>query len=309
MKKTQLQKVILEVLKEDNWMKDAFNDPKKKGALHKSLGVPEDKPIPDSRVDSELSGIHSKVDRGQKLTPAELTKQRSLQATKNAKKANEDTLLKSIDEDLYGAEPSIGEKIKIYGGKYKGKAGKIIGAKFQEYFTVDIPKIGKVKIAYKDVFNFSSKTNEQVIEDEIPGGKGDDANEADFDPKEVEMGKKIEMEHTGDPVKAKEITLDHLTEDPKYYTKLNNAGLADELKSEAIRKEIRSIIKEYYDDEQSTKFVDAVLGLLHAAKNALSSNIEKSAETYYSQYFRTAQKRIETLNSTTKFLKLLTTLK
>ena len=62
MKKTQLQKLILEVLKEDNWMKDAFNDPKKKGALHKSLGVPEDKPIPDSRVDSELSGIHSKVE-------------------------------------------------------------------------------------------------------------------------------------------------------------------------------------------------------------------------------------------------------
>lgn len=49
-----------------------------------------------------------------------------------------------------------------------------------------------------------------------------------FDSKEIEVGIKVEMEHTNDPKKAREIALDHLAEDPDYYTKLYNAGLADE---------------------------------------------------------------------------------
>ena len=38
--------------------------------------------------------------------------------------------------------------------------------------------------------------------------------------KQIEMGLKVEMEHTDDKDKAMEITLDHLWEDPSYYTKL-----------------------------------------------------------------------------------------
>ena len=67
-------------------------------------------------------------------------------------------------------------------------------------------------------------------EDQIPGGKGDNAKASKFDPKELDMGVKTEMEHTDDKARALEITLDHLTEDPKYYSKLKASGLADELK-------------------------------------------------------------------------------
>lgn len=56
--------------------------------------------------------------------------------------------------------------------------------------------------------------------DEIPGGKGDDAIPQEFDKDQVLMGIRHEMEHTNDKDKALEIALDHLTEDPKYYTKL-----------------------------------------------------------------------------------------
>ena len=38
----------------------------------------------------------------------------------------------------------------------------------------------------------------------------------------------VEMEHTNDPDIAKEIAMDHLTEDPDYYSKLIKAGLATE---------------------------------------------------------------------------------
>lgn len=38
--------------------------------------------------------------------------------------------------------------------------------------------------------------------------------------KQLNMGLKIEKEHTDDPKKAKEIAMDHLAEDPMYYTKI-----------------------------------------------------------------------------------------
>jgi hypothetical protein len=49
--------------------------------------------------------------------------------------------------------------------------------------------------------------------------------EKDVDPKQLEMGIKVEMEHTDDKKVAKTIALDHLAEDPKYYTKLAKAKL------------------------------------------------------------------------------------
>lgn len=49
-------------------------------------------------------------------------------------------------------------------------------------------------------------------------------------PHELRMGRRVEMEHTTDHKIAEKIALDHLSEDPFYYTKLKHAGLADELK-------------------------------------------------------------------------------
>lgn len=63
----------------------------------------------------------------------------------------------------------------------------------------------------------------------LVGGKGDTKDISDFDAKEVEMGMKVELEHTKDINVAKEIVADHLSEDPAYYSKLKGSGLADEL--------------------------------------------------------------------------------
>lgn len=56
--------------------------------------------------------------------------------------------------------------------------------------------------------------------DVLPGGLGDDRPDSDFDPKQLKMGIKVELEHTGDRALAKEIAKDHLTEMPDYYTRL-----------------------------------------------------------------------------------------
>lgn len=56
--------------------------------------------------------------------------------------------------------------------------------------------------------------------DKIKGGYADNAKEFDFCSKELKMGIKVEMEHTDDPDKAKEIAMDHLMEISDYYTRL-----------------------------------------------------------------------------------------
>jgi len=64
----------------------------------------------------------------------------------------------------------------------------------------------------------------------LPGGVGDQTPTNQIDPIQLSTGIQIEMEHTNDLDIAKEIAMDHLTEDPKYYSKLVDAGLASEFK-------------------------------------------------------------------------------
>ena len=57
--------------------------------------------------------------------------------------------------------------------------------------------------------------------DVIAGGKADGESPEKFDQEQIKMGLKVEMEHTDDPMVAIEITMDHLTEFPDYYTRLD----------------------------------------------------------------------------------------
>lgn len=56
--------------------------------------------------------------------------------------------------------------------------------------------------------------------DKLPGGKADKHSPKDFDQKQLQMGIKVEMEHTNDRSLAQEIAMDHLAEDANYYSKL-----------------------------------------------------------------------------------------
>jgi hypothetical protein len=56
--------------------------------------------------------------------------------------------------------------------------------------------------------------------EKLKGGEGDNRPDSDFDPEQLKAGIKVELEHTDDRVKAKEIVKDHLTEHADYYKKL-----------------------------------------------------------------------------------------
>lgn len=70
----------------------------------------------------------------------------------------------------------------------------------------------------------------QKIRENLIGGLADKLSVEDIAKKhnvnvehinnQIEKGMKVEQEHTTDSKIAREISMDHLTEDPDYYTKL-----------------------------------------------------------------------------------------
>jgi hypothetical protein len=89
----------------------------------------------------------------------------------------------------------------------------------------------------------------------IKGGKADTLSIKDIADKhktsvtkietQIKMGVKVEMEHVNDKEKAKEITLDHLSEFPDYYSRLAKMEkeASKEEKSADITENTKTLIK------------------------------------------------------------------
>jgi hypothetical protein len=92
----------------------------------------------------------------------------------------------------------------------------------------------------------------ELFEEHIPGGRASGMTidqlaashgvEVEDIHKQLAVGIEVEMEHTTDREKAEEIAMDHVSEDPHYYTKLIQKGIADE--PAAIKK-----FKELYEGD------------------------------------------------------------
>jgi len=71
----------------------------------------------------------------------------------------------------------------------------------------------------------SDVLDKPLEEDQLNEGKGKELHPNQINPDELRMGIKVELEHTDDLDKAKKIALDHLAENPYYYTALKLAGV------------------------------------------------------------------------------------
>jgi len=65
-------------------------------------------------------------------------------------------------------------------------------------------------------------------------GQGKRYPDSHFDPKQLEIGVKVEREHTTSDKVAKNIAKDHLIEHPKYYTFLMH--MESEMRKDLLRK-------------------------------------------------------------------------
>jgi len=81
----------------------------------------------------------------------------------------------------------------------------------------------------------------------LDGGKGDHTNPEDVDENELLVGIEVEYEHAkGDRIAAMDVALDHLAEDPQYYTKLVKSGIVDEPKAIKLAKDKLNIEEIFY---------------------------------------------------------------
>lgn len=111
---------------------------------------------------------------------------------------------------------------------WQGKGSSLVNGK--------CPKCGK-----------SVRLIKSAAADLIPGGRGDSANPSQFDSAEIAQGMKVEKEHTDSKELAKQIAVDHLTEFPDYYTRL------DKMESEA--KKAKQAAEAMADAEQGSMTV------------------------------------------------------
>lgn len=77
-----------------------------------------------------------------------------------------------------------------------------------------------------------------LSEIKLSGGKGDKLKPKDVNQEELSVGIEVEYEHRKcDREAAQDIALDHLAEDPKYYSNQIKCGLVDEESAIKLAKE------------------------------------------------------------------------
>lgn len=108
-----------------------------------------------------------------------------------------------------------------------------------------------------------------------------------IDQNELKMGIEVEKEHTQDEALAKKIAMDHLKEDPKYYTKLKQAGLEEcgdmggmigTVAPVAPSVAIVKIDAPIAEPQQQAKLGSSGLGQSGTPKPLQSTNLEAPAE-------------------------------
>ena len=127
---------------------------------------------------------------------------------------------------------------------------------------------------------------QMIKEDLLPGGVGDDKTAQGLAMKhslfigtienEIKVGIKIEMEHTNNKKKAKEIAIDHITEFGDYYT--SEKGLVNmekKLKKETMSESIKNKLRE--------EIQEIIVNVLDGKTNRQARNlITKAGNTYAS---------------------------
>ena len=119
---------------------------------------------------------------------------------------------------------------------------------------------------------YSLKENElteKTMQNKLKGGKADKLTLPEIAKmhnvklktlkKEFLKGVKVESEHTKDKEKMKEIAMDHLVEDPKYYTKIKLAKLEESLLNEEKLVTRANIKKELLSKKYFTQKDDMIL--------------------------------------------------
>jgi len=133
---------------------------------------------------------------------------------------------KSENKEATGAGAGVGDYDTLF-STTKGEMEEKWSQKYKNSIDCNNPK------GFSQRAHCQGKKKKQVSEEILKGGKADKKTLEDILKKhnkkgttievlkkQLQKGMKVEMEHTDNKTKAKEIAMDHLYEDPKYYDKL-----------------------------------------------------------------------------------------
>lgn len=125
-------------------------------------------------------------------------------------------------------------------------------------------------------------TGKRLVKAGVAGGlaMAEDKKPSDFDPKQLKAGIEVEKEHGNDPIWARQIAMDHLTEIPDYYTRLKKME-AEEKRGEGTQAKIREFLLKH--PSPSDKQV-------HAFAQSLSINEHRLEEIIYSMLAKELKK-------------------
>lgn len=141
-----------------------------------------------------------------------------------------DAILKQLEDEMAG---EIAVKSDVLDEPLEEVEGVTADAEVVEK-AIDAKKIdpAKVKAAAEKAMRGDS-TDLALLMVNAGGlfeGKGKELHPNNIHPGELRMGIRVEMEHTTDPEKAKKIALDHIAENPYYYTALKLSGIENPTK-------------------------------------------------------------------------------
>lgn len=91
--------------------------------------------------------------------------------------------------------------------------------------------------------------------EQLPGGLASGMRPEDFEPEQLARGIEVELEHTQDVALATEIAMDHLVEDPEYYTKLGSLHLNPSRRTVAAPKTPPKEQRELLVDREGTEWI------------------------------------------------------
>ena len=141
-------------------------------------------------------------------------------------------VIKGLNERSYKVSPNAISVSSL-------KKGDILGGSGLEVVSISAgakTPSGKIEVTVKDpktgneVTKVWNKATKVTVKKDLNEGKKKRKPKAELHPnqihpQELRMGIKVELEHTDDLDKAKKIALDHLAENPFYYTALKLAGV------------------------------------------------------------------------------------
>jgi len=113
------------------------------------------------------------------------------------------------------------------------------------------------------------------LKNKIPGGKADNQNLNQYCPRQLLMGILVEMEHTDDIATAVEITTDHLEENRKYYSyledmesKMENSNKSVKLSASAWQRIANSIGIKVAQDSSEEDILQVIDDLLQETEDS-----------------------------------------